>query len=212
MYSLVSTECGWKCSLYQQQYHPRASYNRVQQIEDSQLQALRTSPFYGLTIEESTDVSITIQLVLYGRYTSEVGEPCSTFLHIVDLLNATAECIEEAIRAYLVEKELPTNKMMGFGSDGGAVMTGRVTGVATRLHHSNQYLVNIHYVAHRLASARSQAGENVDYVSKLKRTLSTLFWFFLASPVRTSGLKAIHEMLNSTHLAEGGKGCSVVVP
>ncbi|KAL5494009.1 hypothetical protein EMCRGX_G015277 [Ephydatia muelleri] len=104
----------------------------AQQIEDSQLHALRTSPFYGLMIDESTDVSITKHLVLYGRYISELGEPCSTFLRIVDLVNGTAECIEEAIRAYLVEKELPTNKMMGFGSDGAAVMTGRVTGVATR--------------------------------------------------------------------------------
>ena len=172
----------------------------AQQIEDSQLHALRTSPFYGLMIDESTDVSITKQLVLYGRYISELGEPCSTFLCIVDLVNGTAECIEEAIRAYLVEKELPTNKMMGFGSDGAAVMTGRVTGVATRLHHSNQYLVSIHCAAHRLALACSQTGEDVDYVSKFKRSLSTLFWFFQASPVRTSGLKAIHEMLNSTYL------------
>ena len=159
----------------------------AQQIEDSQLHALRTSPFYGLMIDESTDVSITKQLVLYGRYISELGEPCSTFLRIVDLMNGTAECIEEAIRAYLVEKELPTNKMMGFGSDGAAVITGRVTGVATRLHHSNQYLVSIHCAAHRLALACSQAGEDVDYVSKFKRSLSTLFWFFQASPVRTSG-------------------------
>ena len=35
----------------------------AQQIEDSQLHALRTSPFYGLMIDESTDVSITKQLV-----------------------------------------------------------------------------------------------------------------------------------------------------
>ena len=47
----------------------------AQQIEDSQLHALRTGQFYGLMIHESTDVSITKQLVLYG----------------------TAECIEEAV-------------------------------------------------------------------------------------------------------------------
>ena len=69
-----------------------------------------------------------------------------------------------------------------------------------RLHHSNQYLVSIHCAAHRLALACSQAGEDDDYVSKFKRSLSTLFWFFQASPVRTSGMKAIHEMLNSTYL------------
>ena len=89
---------------------------------------------------------------------------------------------------------------MGFGSDGAAVMTGRVTGVPTRLHHSNQYRVSIHYVAHpHLALTCSQA-EDVDFVSKFKRTLLTLCWFFQASPVRTSGLKALHEMLKSLYL------------
>ena len=87
----------------------------AQQIEDSQLHALCTSPFYGLMIDESTDVSILNSLFCMAR-----------------------------------------------------------------LHHSNQYLVSIHCAAHRLALACSQAGEDVDYVSKFKRSLSTLFWFFQA--------------------------------
>ena len=67
-----------------------------------------------------------------------MGEPYSTFLCIVHC-NGTAECIhvEEAIQVYLIEKELPINKMMGFGSDGAAVL------VATRQHHNNIFLVFI---------------------------------------------------------------------
>eukprot|EP00731_Ephydatia_muelleri_P010172 Em0005g758a len=117
----------------------------AQQIEDSQLHALRTSPFYGLMIDESTDVSITKHLVLYGRYISELGEPCSTFLRIVDLVNGTAECIEEAIRAYLVEKELPTNKMMGFGSDGAAVMTDEERDKVSHNYKEKLQLLISHY-------------------------------------------------------------------
>ena len=172
----------------------------AQQIEDAQLAALSRSLFYGLMIDESTDISVTKQLVLYGRYVTEAGEPSSSFLKIVDLVDGTAERIEEAIRAYMTDKELAFSKLMGFGSDGASVMTGRLSGVATRLHRSNPYLVAIHCVAHRLALACSQAGEKVSYIQKFKKALTTLYWVFQASAVRTAGLKSIQEMLNSPAL------------
>ena len=151
-------------------------------------------------IDENTDISVTKQLVLYGRYVNESGEPRSTtFLRIEDLVDGTAERIEEAIRAYITDKELPFSKLMGFGSDGASVMTGRLTGVGTRLHQSNPYLVAIHCVA-RLALACSQAGEKVPYVQKFKRALTTLYSFFHTSVVRTADLKAIQELLNSPSL------------
>lgn len=85
---------------------------------------------------------------------------------------------------------------MGFGSDGAAVMIGRLSGVATRLHQSNPYLVSVHCVAYHLALACSQAGEKVVYVQKFKKALTTLYCFLQASAVRTAGLKAIQEVLN----------------
>ena len=45
----------------------------AQQIEDAQLAAFSHSPFYGLMVDESTDISVTKQLVLYGQYVSESG-------------------------------------------------------------------------------------------------------------------------------------------
>ena len=150
----------------------------AQQIEDAQLKAVTCSMFYGLMIDESTDISVTKQLVLYGRYVSETGEPCSTFLRIVDLVDGTAEHIEDAIRAYVADKGLALSKLMRFGSDGAAVMTGRLSGVTTRLRRSNPYIVAIHCVAHRLALACSQAGEKILYVQKFKKALTTLYCFF----------------------------------
>ena len=131
------------------------------QIENAQLQAVADSQFFGLMIDESTDISVTKQLVLYGRYVSDSGDPCSTFLRIVDLADGTAGKIEDAIKAYLSDKGLPFSQLMGFGSDGAAVMTGRVSGVATRLGRRNPYLVAVHCVVHRLALACAQAGGKV---------------------------------------------------
>ena len=72
---------------------------------------------------------------------------------------------------------------MGFGSDGASVMSGGLSGVATRLHRSNPYLVAMHYVAHRLALACSQAGKKVPNIQKFKKALTTIYWFFQVSAV-----------------------------
>ena len=105
----------------------------AQQIESAQLKAVGCSMFYGLMIDESTNISVTKQLVLFGWYVCEMGEPCSAFLRIVDLVDGTAEHIEEDISAYVADKGLALSRLMRFGSDGAAVMTGRLSGVATRL-------------------------------------------------------------------------------
>ncbi len=105
----------------------------TQRIEEIQLAALSQS-LYGLLLYESTDISVTKQLVLYGRYDTDAGESHSTFL---DLADGIAECNEEAIKAYnMAEKDLAFSKPMGFGSDGASVMSGRLSGVVTRQHRS----------------------------------------------------------------------------
>lgn len=74
------------------------------QIENKQLGALSNSRFYALMIEESTDISVTKQLVIYGRYVSEKGGPCTTFLKVQDLVDGIAARIEEALRFSLWSK------------------------------------------------------------------------------------------------------------
>ena len=166
------------------------------QIEKRQVAALLNSRVYALMIDESTDISVTKQLVIYGRYISDEGEPCTTFLKVQDLVDGTAVRIVESLRFYLNEKQLLFSNLMGFGSDGAAVMTGRISGVATRLRQYNPFLVAVHCAAHRLALTCSQAGAKVLYVKKFKKSLSTLYWFFQASAVRTAGLKAVQEVLD----------------
>ena len=67
---------------------------------------------------------------------------------------------------------------MGFGSDGTAVMTGRVSGVASRLKQKQPSLTSTHCVAHRLALAAGQAGEKIPCVS-CQNFLSQLLKLFL---------------------------------
>ena len=80
--------------------------------------------------DETTDVAVLKELVLYARYLSADGKVKSIYLKIQDLFNGTAETIYEAITKYCASKGISLNKCMGFGSDGASVMTGVRSGVS----------------------------------------------------------------------------------
>ena len=73
------------------------------------------------------------------------------------------------------ENNLSVSKMMGLGTDGAAVMTGKCNGVAARFKRRQPLLTSIHCVCHRLALAAAHAGNDVPYIHhKFKPTLSQL--------------------------------------
>ena len=166
------------------------------QISQAQLEDLLKSPFYSIMIDESTDMSVINEMVVYARYIDSSALVKTAFLKIVELRNGSADTIEEALLAYLSDNSIPISGLVGFGSDGAAVMTGRLSGVATRLKRRQPILTSIHCVAHRLALAVGQAGEKVPFLSNtFKPTLRQLFNFYENSSVRMSGLKAIEQIL-----------------
>ena len=57
------------------------------------------------------------------------------------------------------QKGLKVGKVMGLGTDGANVMTGKGEGVTGHLLRENPMMVNVHCMAHRLALVSSQAGE-----------------------------------------------------
>ena len=55
--------------------------------------------------DESTDISIFKQVVMYAQFVNESGNTQSAFLQIKDLFNGTAETIEAALVKYCEERE-----------------------------------------------------------------------------------------------------------
>ena len=93
-------------------------------------------------------------------------------------------------------------------------MTGCHNEVAVRLARKQPLLTSIHCVAHRLALAASQAGDDVRYISNtFKPTLQQLFYFYENSAVRMAGLKAIEQLLQTKELKlKTHTGCQLTMP
>ena len=163
-------------------------------IDEEIILGMQSSNYFSIMTDESTDISVLKQLVLVGRYLTESGIRTS-FLHIGDIANGTAESIEQAILDYLQSKALQISKLRAFGSDGAAVMTGRLSGVAVRLKTHCPRMIAVHCVNHRLALAAAHASDSIPYL-KFKSILQSLFYFYQNSAVRMANLHSIQEILN----------------
>ena len=167
-------------------------------IEERILNEMQSSNFFALMTDESTDIAVMKQLVLVGRYLpteSDTGIQTS-YLHIVDLPNGTADTIETAMLRYLSDKTLPVTKLHAFGSDGASVMTGRLTGVGVRLKSHSPNMIAVHCINHRLALAASNASDSIPYLKQFKSLLQTLFYFYQNSYVLMANLHSIQEILD----------------
>ena len=58
------------------------------------VKSLQASPFFALSVDETTDVTITKQLIVYCHYIVE-GEVKTSFLRIAELPNGLAVTISE---------------------------------------------------------------------------------------------------------------------
>ena len=68
-----------------------------------QLKALLNSPFYSLMVDETTDISVVKEMVLYARFLGDGGSVVTSFLKIIELNDGRAETVEGAILGYLME-------------------------------------------------------------------------------------------------------------
>ena len=133
-------------------------------IEQAQLRDLLASPVYSLLIDETTDIAIIKEMVIYARFINLDAQIQTAFLRIVELANGFAVTIEEALMTFLDKYSIPLSHLVGFGSDGASVMMGKHSGVAARIKAKQPILTSIHCMA-RLALAAGQAGDKVKFIA-----------------------------------------------
>ena len=103
-------------------------------------QKLMRSPRYPLMFDESTDISVHQNLIVYIRLLEcDMSSTVTTntfYLSITDLHMANADAIYSKILLILSEKGLDISNLCGVCTDGAAVMVGTKSGIVTRLKQS----------------------------------------------------------------------------
>jgi hypothetical protein len=169
-------------------------------LEDC-LKDVHSSSVYSLMLDESTDNANHKMLLLYLQYYTDNGlQQC--LLDNVQLTEAKAgaETIVNRVLDELKQKGLDVSKMVGIGTDGASVMTGRHNGVVVRLREHSPALVGVHCAAHRCALASSQAAKQIPELADYSRTVTSIFRYFSNSALRANKLREIQHLMNLPQL------------
>ena len=171
-------------------------YTVLQKEVDTLVQG---SPFVSLLIDESTDISTTENLIIYIKLLNNFN-PETHLLGNVHIPNGQAATVTQMVKDILASRHVDEKKVVGFGSDGASVMTGKNNGVAARLKRVNPFLISIHCMAHKLALCTSQASTGIQFLSTFKETLTALYRYFKKSSLRTHQLKEFQEIFQQPQL------------
>jgi hypothetical protein len=124
-----------------------ASYVLKRKLEDK----VKSSSFYSIIIDESTDISSTQELALIIRYFDKTSvAPRTEIMALIKMTNGDASYIKSCILMLLKSWGLSLPHLVGIATDGAAVMVGEENGVAAKLTEYCPFLVANHCIAHRL--------------------------------------------------------------
>ena len=151
--------------------------------------------FYGILIDESTDISVRKTMVMYLRHVSK-GEMVTDFVGNIRVADGKADTLISAIVSEMTALKVDPKMLVGLATDGASVMTGRSCGVGVQLLQGSPGLVHVHCVAHRLNLACVDAMKQEKYLELLKGNVNSLYSYFHASSIRSNNLKAQQEALD----------------
>ncbi|KAJ8321257.1 hypothetical protein KUTeg_001115 [Tegillarca granosa] len=144
----------------------------AQALQDELLSMVRESGIYSVMTDESSNISVHQNMVVYIRYlVEELGR----------LSLANADCIVAELLKALGSKGLQVKDMVGISTDWASVMVGCKAGVVTQL---------------KLALSCGGAEDRVPYLVQFQ-VLNSIYKYFHNSPKNQAKLEAIQAVLNS---------------
>ncbi|XP_033725145.1 zinc finger protein 862-like [Pecten maximus] len=168
-------------------------------IEKNVINDIKNSPFFGVMLDETCDISVGKKLVICVRYIKE-GKVVVAYIGNKQITDCTANGIKTSLCEFLILKDLVQHddfsKLIGLGTDGASVMIGCKNGLGVKLKAKNEELVQVHCVAHRLNLAASQAGKGIPYLEDYKTFIHSLYKFYNDSSFRYDKLRELQELLH----------------
>ena len=169
-------------------------------VQKKILDRVKNSKYYGIMIDESTDVSVIGHIVVFACFVEE-GLRVAVFLGLIQISDGkkNSKEIYDALMAAMEEWDLNLDNFVGFGSDGASTMVGKKTGVSATLKKEvNPFITTIHCIAHmtNLAVLQAACTKPCDVMSsEVDDLLNSLAAHFKKSSKMKSCLLKLQEEL-----------------
>ncbi|XP_078509628.1 uncharacterized protein LOC144769412 [Lissotriton helveticus] len=168
------------------------------------LQDMGSSP-YSLIIDESTDISVKKLLCICVKYFSKKSSRIvSSYLGMIELQEACAQDIANALLEFLKDCRLPIENMVGVGTDGTSVMCGKNHSTYTLLREKQPTLQLVRCICHSLDIVARKAMQSLP--SNVKFMVRETYNWFAHSPKRQAVYRDLYQTL------DGGMPLKLISP
>lgn len=173
------------------------SFYIAQEARNNITKFINKCPFISVITDGATDKSVKEQEIVYCR-SSNGGLVDSFYIGIGEPERADANGIISVIDSVFGSLDIKhyRHKLVGFGSDGASVNTGKKNGVIAKLKESQPSIVGVHCHAHRLELAYKDAMRKYPSHKVLEELLDGLYLFYHNSPLNRSDLGRACEVLD----------------
>ncbi|XP_063314966.1 uncharacterized protein C17orf113 homolog [Pelobates fuscus] len=161
-------------------YHPssvremQAAIVKVLHNEDRR--RLKESPFIGLVIDETVDITEHRNLVVFTTSISSCeGHLCITFLGRFELSSGDANSITEKLLEILDEFHVPAKKVIWLSSDGSSMMTDKLNGVGEKLRSVYPLITLFHSILHRRSLLPAESFISIEYAKKYESIMDAVY-------------------------------------
>lgn len=157
--------------------------------------AISNSPFVGIGIDESTDLSQEKHIAVVVRYVSVEGQVVTTFLKLEAIKDGKAQSLFDATASVLLQFGVPFSKVVGLGADGVNVMSSEQNGLNGLMKVQNPYCLYVHCVCHRLALSVSNCQQQIPALDTLTKIIGSVYNYVQYSKLeRFKDISAILDM------------------
>ncbi|CAI7885866.1 unnamed protein product [Closterium sp. NIES-53] len=143
-------------------------------LQTTQLEHVLTSPFIGISLDESTDRCSGKHMILYVTFIRD-SKVATEFMTLITVDKGDAAILVGLLVSHLQAVGIDLRQISGISTDGANVMMGSKSGLVTRLRLRIPHLVSSHCIAHKEALAAKHAAENIPafhVVDKVIRTVA----------------------------------------
>lgn len=195
----LNQELGGSCfktDLYHSQYgFEELLKSMCRTIQRRLFQVIAQSQYFSISIDESTDRSVSSNLIIYGHFIDKkTFDYKPRFLGLIQLKSKTGEYIFEELKQFLKTYNLNLENIIGFTSDGGSNMVGKNVGVSTRIKELNPWLIQNHCLCHKLHLVCKDSDKESEDILNLSQTLKKIYNFLSKSTSKLIELREYQKL------------------
>ena len=144
---------------------------------------VRTSGWYGIILDETSDISRTEQVSLCLSFALN-GTKKEAFIGFYSTKSTEGEALYELVKSAITELNLDLKNIVGKAFDGAANMNGVHKGLSTRMEECSPLGIYVHCYGHVLNLALQDTMTQIEPLRNALGTIQALYNFLEASPKR----------------------------